>query len=129
MKLKTKETIYNYCTINGLESLASLPSPTSGWRAGVPGLVLLLGAVPDVLGVLGGVLGGVGDQEVPPLGLELAIRRLKVVVPSAAVHNTKRVQFSRLLAAPLQQLCYPAKLLEPKEDVIFHRPGCEDGDS
>ena len=43
---------------------------------------MLLGAVPLVLGVLLGVLGDVllgvlgevGDQEVPPLGLELANR-------------------------------------------------------
>ena len=45
-----------------------------GDGAGVPGLVLLLGAVPHVLGVLLGILGKVGDQEVPPLGLELANR-------------------------------------------------------
>ena len=35
---------------------------------------VLLGAVPLVLSVLGGALGGVGDQEVPPLGLELTNR-------------------------------------------------------
>ena len=45
-----------------------------GGGAGVPGLVLLLGAVPHILGVLLGVLGNAGDHEVPPLGLELANR-------------------------------------------------------
>ena len=80
MKLKTRKiiTIISH-TINGLESLASQPSPTSGCGARVPGLVLLLLDalldVPLVLGVLLGldVLGEVGREVLPP-GLELANR-------------------------------------------------------